>query len=361
MERIKEEYNLAEDMCSLPLFKKETVDFISSGCTNLNLELSGKGRDGGWARGRIVNIVGDGSTGKTLLALEAAAWFYHNIKKVVSKIYSKVKKVTIVYNNVEFVMDFPVAFMYGKKFYEAVEWVQIPYIEDTSRDFLRRVQNLKTNESLLYIIDSWDALDSKGEGEAFNDAIKEDKELDGSFDLGKQKFASKRLFKKICETMVNKDVTLMIVSQTRTKISTTKIFGKAKYRAGGDALNFYTHQVVWLYERGRIEKQALNKKKMIGIRVKAKVERNKVAPPWGEADMTILFNYGVDDVRSMVDWYFGPSKKVLKWNDEEYKREDLIKVIERDESIADFLREEIENKWYKIIELTQLKDGRKYD
>ncbi|HUV71873.1 MAG TPA: hypothetical protein VMW25_02600, partial [Clostridia bacterium] len=51
--------------------KKEErpVDFINTGSTCLNLALSNRGKDGGWARGRIDNVVGDGSSGKTLVAL----------------------------------------------------------------------------------------------------------------------------------------------------------------------------------------------------------------------------------------------------------------------------------------------------
>jgi RecA/RadA recombinase len=56
------------------------VEFINSGSTLLNLAASQKGRDGGWARGRIINIVGDGSTGKSLLALEACAQAFYNIQ-----------------------------------------------------------------------------------------------------------------------------------------------------------------------------------------------------------------------------------------------------------------------------------------
>jgi len=63
--------------------KKERVrvEFLGSGCTTLNCALSGKGKDGGWARARIINIVGDGSSGKTLLALDLAFWCWKNIKK----------------------------------------------------------------------------------------------------------------------------------------------------------------------------------------------------------------------------------------------------------------------------------------
>ena len=59
--------------------KKPPVEFISTGCIHFNLALSQKGRDGGIARGRIINFVGDGSSGKTINALEVAASYYYTI------------------------------------------------------------------------------------------------------------------------------------------------------------------------------------------------------------------------------------------------------------------------------------------
>src|SRR5574343_594176 len=95
--------------------QKSPVEFISTGCIPLNLALSQKGKDGGFARGRIVNIVGDGSSGKTILALETCAWLYYNYKNLTSNIYPEIKKLNIVYNNSESVMDFPIAQMFGEE------------------------------------------------------------------------------------------------------------------------------------------------------------------------------------------------------------------------------------------------------
>lgn len=57
------------------------VEFLTTGSTLLNLALSQKGRDGGVARGRIINIVGDGGSGKTLLALEILAHMFYGMKE----------------------------------------------------------------------------------------------------------------------------------------------------------------------------------------------------------------------------------------------------------------------------------------
>jgi RecA/RadA recombinase len=56
------------------------VEFLTTGSTLLNLALSGKGKNGGIPRGRIINIVGDGSSGKTLTALEILANAFYRMK-----------------------------------------------------------------------------------------------------------------------------------------------------------------------------------------------------------------------------------------------------------------------------------------
>jgi RecA/RadA recombinase len=57
------------------------VEFLTTGSTLLNLALSGKGKEGGIPRGRIINIVGDGSSGKTLTALEILANAFYRMKE----------------------------------------------------------------------------------------------------------------------------------------------------------------------------------------------------------------------------------------------------------------------------------------
>jgi len=337
---------------------EEHVDFITTGCTTLNLAASSKARNGGWARGRILNLVGDGSSGKTLVALEFAAVCYHKLKSIKSKLFPPVKKLKIIYDNVEGVMDFPVESMYGKEFYDAVEWEpRSEYIEDFGQRYLKELKNLKSGEALIYIIDSWDALDSKEEGEAFDKHIDKGTKLEGSFDLGKQKYASKRFFKKLCKEMKGKDCTLMIVSQTRVKIGVT--FGKKKHRTGGAALDFYTHQVCWLYEAGKLKKISHGHEWAYGIRIKAKFERNKVAKPYRETVFDILFDYGIDDERSMVTWFFGPEKKEMEWDGKKHKREEFINLLEDNPDEREAMIDAVEAKWNKI-EAAMPKKKKKY-
>lgn len=328
---------------------KIKVEFLHSGSTRLNLALSGKGKDGGWGRARINNLVGDGSSGKTLLALELCFWFFNNIKKIKSKIFGKVKKFYICYDNAEGVMDFPIEEMYGQKFVDAVDWTRSKNFEQFCRRFLRKAFALKKGESLLYVIDSWDAFQSAKSQKAFIESVEKDTDLKGDYDLLVQKYASRKFFPAFCDALDNNkiDATLFIVSQVRSKIGVT--FGKKQTRTGGKALDFYTHMVAWIKELERLSGTKLKQKMVYGIKSGVKVERSKVAKPFRESEFTILYDYGLDDIGSMIDFVYSPGKKIsAKFNRKKFKtRESLIKYIEK-EGKEDLLIEKTENRWFKI-------------
>jgi len=336
----------------------DRVEFIHSGSTRLNLALSGKGPKGGWARSRICNIVGDGSSGKTLLALECCFWAWKYIKKIKSKIFPKVKKLIIVYNNCEGVMDFPLEKMYGRKnpktgkwecpFVDEVEWITTKNVEAFGRDYYRRVKALKRGEFLLYILDSWDAIKSFKDIERFEQAVENDTEEKGSYNLEKQKYSSSFFAAVASQLESNKyDATLMIISQVRVKIGAT--FGKKTYRAGGKALDFYTHQVAWIREVEKLRKTKKKSKRVFGIISEVKVERSKVSKPFRDSRFTILYDYGLDDINSMADFLWG--KNVIRFDKKKFKkRANFVKYVEENDR-EEALAEKTEKKWNKIEKL----------
>jgi len=337
---------------------KTRVEFISTGSILLNLAMSGKGKDGGYARGRIVNLVGDGSSGKTLLALEACAQAYYNLNKKATDLFPAVKKITIVYNNVEGVMDFPIEDMYGQEFVEAIEWVRFDTAETVGRDYLKRVKDLKKGEFLLYIIDSIDAMSSTASKKRAEDSIKKDKDQDGSYGMEKQKYFSSTLFPRACEYMEGKDATMICISQVRENIN-AGLFGAKHYRVGGKALDFYTHQVAWLAQIAKLSKEFRSTKKIYGVRTKAKLNRNKVAKPFREAEFDILFDYGVDDIGSMLTYMYGTARDI-QWEGVDYKRIDLIKHLEDNPKEYDKLVEMVVQDWDEIEEKIKPKRKRRF-
>jgi recombination protein RecA len=311
----------------------------------LNLAASQRGKSGGWARGRIINIVGDGSSGKTLLALEACANAFYKVKGIKSELYPPVTKVIIVYNNVEGVMDFPIEEMYGKAFVEGVEWIQTPIAESFGKDYQKRVRNLKSGEFLLYVIDSIDALVPEA-GAKRMDQILDDKKPDGSYGTEKPKFFSSEFFSHLCGIMEGKDATLICISQVREKIGIS--FGEKHYRTGGKALDFYTHQVCWLATTEKLKKTFRGQERVFGVKTKAKFKRSKVAKPFREADSSILFDYGLDDIGSMLDYLYGPKAKEYEWNAQKLKREEIVKLMEDHPENLELLQDRVEKDWLEI-------------
>jgi len=333
--------------------KEEPVEFITTGSTILNLAGSGKGINGGWARGHIVNIVGDGSSGKTILALETAAHDFYKIRKKESKIFAPVKDIQIVYNNPERVMDFPLKKMYGESFVKGVEWIATKTIEEFGADFGRRTDRLKSGQHLLYIVDSWDALRSKVGIERFEKAMdeairqREDDDSDkkkGTYAMEKQKYAND-FFGNICGIMDEKDATLIIISQVREKINV--MFGDRYYRTGGKGLDFYTHQVCWLAEYDEIKRTFRGKSWVQGIISRGRFKRNKVAKPYREGDITIVYDYGIDDLTSMINWYWGPKAKEIEFDDERMSRVDFIGYVEKND-LVDEIRVLVEKEWQEM-------------
>lgn len=335
----------------------ERVSFISTGCIPLNLAASQKGVDGGWARGRIINIVGDGSTGKTVLALEAAAYCVYKMLGVESPLFPKVKQVRIKYNNVEGVMDFPLEEMYGKKFADTVEWEQHPTCEAFGRDVHKELLGYEPGTFLLYIADSLDAMTSEA-GALRAEKLAKGLKAEGSYGTEKAKYFSSEFFNNLCQMISlptkgggirHKDVTLILISQVRENLN-AGLFGKKFYRTGGKALDFYTHQVVWLYMVRKLKKEYKGKKRTYGTQVRAVFDRNKSAAPYSEVEFPIIIRppRGVDDIGAMLDF--------CGWQ----KSDKVIAEIEGDGTQYGELVEQTVKEWEKAEEKTKVERKRKY-
>jgi hypothetical protein len=266
-----------------------------------------------------------------------------------SKLYPETKTLKIVFNNVESVMDFPLVEMFGQKFMDAVEWVQIPTCEAFGKDVLKRIKSLKKTEALVYACDSLDALTSEAGAERMTQIL-DDKKPSSGYGMEKAKFFSTDFFTHLCSAMEDKDVTLLLVSQVRENIGVS--FGEKYHRVGGKSLDFYTHMVVWLSTYEKMKKTFKGQERVFGVKVRANCKRNKTAKPFRQADFQILFDFGIDDVSSMLDFMFGPKCKEYEWKGEKYKKESIIKLFEEDESELLELQQTVESLWKEVEEAT---------
>ncbi len=288
----------------------KALEFIPSGCKVLDLALGG-----GWIEDRIVNIVGDKSTGKTLLATEACVNFA--VK------YAKGK---IRYRECERAWDNSYAEAIGMPMDRIDFGGPLDTVEELFNDLLKIIGNAKHPE--LCIVDSLDSLSDQAEMARGMD--------EGTYGTNKARNMS-QLFRRLVRALAESHVTLIIVSQVRSKIGPT--LGRKTTRSGGRALDFYASQVLYLSHIKTISRTIKGVKRATGIRIRAKCDKNKVSLPFREADFPILFGYGIDDAESCIAW--------LK----ECKSLDSIGL--KDDGIDEFLRDlrrSSDNDYHKQME-----------
>lgn len=253
---------------------KTNLEFISSGCVLLDCVLGG-----GWPLGRVVNIVGDKSTGKTLLAMEAVANFF-----------LKYENGRCWYNEAEAAFDGEYARALG------IPMDRVTLLEDHDTveqvfEHLEDVLRLPTKTPGLYILDSLDALS--------DDAEMARKIGEGSYGANKPKKLGE-LFRRLVRKLRSRKICVIIVSQVRDAIGVT--FGEKHRRSGGKALDFYASQALWLAHLG-VNKQTKGKiTRPIGVHIRAKCKKNKIGLPLRECEFNIRFGYGVEDREACLAW-----------------------------------------------------------
>jgi recombination protein RecA len=319
---------------------EQDLEFISTGCQVLDRVLGG-----GVAEGRVCNVVGDKSSGKTLLAIELSANFY---KKHGSK-------GDINYHESESAFDKPYATALGMptsviNFVGEKDPKNDNTVEYLFEKLTEKIAELKKSKKpALYIIDSLDALTDRAELARDID--------EGSYGGNKPKKMSE-LFRRLIVEMGKVTITLVVISQVRDKIGVT--FGKKKTRSGGKALDFYASQVIWLAEIKKMRKTFMKIKRVYGIQVKATCEKNKVGLPFRDCEYPVLFGYGIDDVTASLQWLeivgglskLKVAKSEIKEVADEMRREMDLEFLEE-------INEQVDDLW-REVEIGFLPEGKKY-
>lgn len=299
--------------------EKTGLKFISSGSAVLDAALGG-----GWVLGRVVNIVGDRSAGKTLLAIEACANFnkqypngkirYNEAEAAFDEAYAEALGMP------KGVVDFkgrPVdpedVVKHGELLEVLADREAGDRAKETAEKAIKRLEakgvgratntvealyddllytmDQNRGRPILYIIDSLDALSDEAEqGREIGDA---------SYGGTKPKKMGE-MFRRLVDRLEEQEVLFIVISQLRDKLNVT--FGEKQTRSGGRALDFYASHIVWLAETGKIKKTMAKVDRIIGVNIKARVKKNKVGLPFRECAYPILFGYGVDDLTAGVEW-----------------------------------------------------------
>ncbi len=297
-------------------YKKEHImDIrIKTGCKLLDMVTGGAKNVHGFPVGRFINIVGDKSAGKTFLSNEIIASAFHE--------YGKAFK--WVYDDCESGYSFDTQEMYGFDIMpkDPDKVVQSTTVEEAFCNISNFAKTIKKDQFGIYVLDSLDGLTSAEQDEQANARLKafdQGKDYDkGSYNMGKPKYLSREFFPQLCNIVQSKNILIIIISQVRENID---MFSFEKFtRSGGKALDFYAHMVLWLATAKKIVK----KERAVGVVVKAKVTKGKVPRPYRECFFSFLYDYGLDDVGTCIDYLFdlrtpkgelNALAKAVRWNE----------------------------------------------
>lgn len=260
------------------------VDVISTSSISLDLALG----VGGIPRGRVIEIFGPESSGKTTLALHVVA-------------EAQKKGGAAAFVDAEHALDPD----YAKKIGVDIEKLLISQ-PDSGEQALQIVESLVRSEAVdVIVIDSVAALTPR---------VEIDGEM-GEFQIGLQARMMSQCCRKLAGIISKTKTAVIFINQTRMKIGS---YGNPETTPGGLALKFYSSMRIYLTRMAQIK----SKDQIIGNRVKAKIVKNKVAAPFKTAEFDIYYNEGIsraadiintavkyDVVKQAGSWYqFGDQK-----------------------------------------------------
>lgn len=341
---------------SMKTKKKNTpreTSHLSSGSRILNLAISGR-PDVAYRKGRCHSIVGDTSSGKSVLACSAFAE---------ASVNPAFKDYAFEFADIEGGSLVDMVRYYGKAAMDRIN----SWSAETLEDFYDRADTLLKSQPTILILDSWDILAPLAQEEQIESGSK-------SYGTDKAKINSARL-RRLDLALRKKGSIFIGISQTRQNVGWNSQFSPKTY-SGGDAIKFYSRIQFWTSIRENLVHPKHQTQQ--GIVTQIKITKNHFTGWQGKLEVPILRGSGVDDIGSCIDFlvnakHWKTAKKevegkrqkrtagVIDAQDlgESLPREDLVAYIE-DNDLESVLEEIVVRVWNQIESETIIRRKQKY-